>query len=873
MTLEYCDKVITATNVQREIWKEKYSHEGETLPSENFKRVATGLSEENADKYYDLMANLRGLPAGRILEGVGNKRESTLLNCFVIPIKDDSLDAIFQFCKEAALTYKTGGGVGTDISCLRPAGAEVNNSARYSTGAVSFIDLFSNVTKTVGQNARRGALMVSLDIQHPDILDFIKLKDDENKEIATGANLSVKIRDAFMVAMQDEADWELWYPTLVKQVPEGEDIWEVSSIYECYDYPEYEFYKVKLAHGQHEYRQRVVYKTMQAKTLWDELVKRAHAAAEPGVLFIDTIKEDHNIESQENIISTNPCICKNNWILTDEGYKQVEELIGKEFKVPYNGGVYRSISNGFFKTGIKKVYEVVFSNYKSIKCTINHKFFTSEDTKEEIGKLVGSYVIGSDTEHTELDKFEVEGITLVGEEEVFDCTIEEIHRYNCNGIIISNCAELPLQQYGACNLGALNFYAFVQNKFSYNAFFDFDAFETDVRTMVRMLDDVIDLTHGKNALKEQDEQLLKYRKIGGGIMGFADCLAALRIPYDSHAAIEMAEHIGSVLEFASYTESHEMAKEKGAYPGFNKVIEGHVALIIAKGIISEEDYLKYGIRNATLNTVAPTGTTGTMVGCSTGIEPIFDLEYTRNSESLDTSWKVYHRAYEEYLETNPKDRKPNFFKTAYEIDPNAKVLLQATLQQYIDNSISITTNLPKDATPEQVGLIYELAWENGCKGQTVYREGSRTQILVAGGSDDRDGVLEGKTLVVPYKDKMYLTLNFHPLTGKPIELFINSGKSGADIKATNEAFGRLTSLFLKQGGNIEDVIKTMVDIHGADTIFKDGWILHSTPDAIAKGLQKLYQTNFSMKCSECGGEIKMESACMLCTNCGYSKCS
>jgi ribonucleoside-diphosphate reductase alpha chain len=214
--------------------------------------------------------------------------------------------------------------------------------------------------------------------------------------------------------------------------------------------------------------------------------------------------------------------------------------------------------------------------------------------------------------------------------------------------------------------------------------------------------------------------------------------------------------------------------------------------------------------------------------------------------------------------------------TAHEIDPIKKIKLQATLQKYIDSSISVTTNLPKDVSIEEVDQIYRLAWELECKGCTIYREGSRAGILgVSSTSLVRESheILDGRTIMIPLKDKVYITVNYHPITEKPMEVFISSAKSGSDKKAINEGYGRLISLFLQQGGNIEDVITTLLDIKGESIEFANGWTVQSLPDAIAKGLLKCTEgLEVKVKCPECGGSVVMSSGCFECKNCGYSRC-
>ncbi len=1065
------------------VWEEKYKDKNELSKEDSYKRVAKAIMPT---MYKDMCDN-KFMPGGRILAGSGIDKDVTLANCFVLAIKDDTIEAIFECAMNAASTYKTGGGVGLCLSTLRPRGADVNNAARTSTGAVSFMELFDTTTKIIGGHGRRGALMLSLHVNHPDIMEFICVKDDEAKTAITNANISVMVSDEFMVAVEEDADCELWYPEICDVKPDCE-FDNLHNISNCYD-SEFSYYCVN---GQ--FREKVIYKTVKAKDIWNAIILRAWSSAEPGVLFWSSMIEDNSTQSALPLASTNPCISKNNFVLTDEGYVQVKELIDKPFIAVYNDQYYDA--TGFFSTGVKSLYAVTLSDGTIIECTEDHKFYINKTDKIQVKELIGKqllhnkfsretrneiydslnfqkgYLVGhvigdgninksnipiaqiwedcgekdfilkayqnlttdlkpewkfrdykgveshtlrlpymrnffdsllvtNENKHnltqlyTQSDSFiigvisslidadgsvqgtqnkgyslrlnqsnyellllvklwlseygvystlhkrreaglrklpdtnrdlkeywckanyeliissknlklfydsfplinkkkqdklkeivnsvnfynkkvkvKVKSIEYLREEEVYDCTVEEVHRYICNGVVISNCAEQPLPEFGACTLGSINLAAFVTDKFV-NPHFEYDDFERVVALAVEFLDNTLDKAN--SPLPEQTKLMEDYRRIGLGVTGLAHCLAYLKISYDSDTAINFVSEIGKRLEKIAYQTSLQLAIDKGAYLKFNE-IEGHLAKVINEGILDYDVVQEFGIRNSCLLTVAPSGTISLLMDTSYGIEPIYELSFTRNSESLSQkSFEVVDKAYEEYKQITGKTDIPDYFVTAYEVAPEKKVELQGALQEYIDSSISVTTNLPKDATVEDVANIYKLAWEKGCKGHTVYREGSRSAVLETNSSSlvrDSHEVLEGKTIVIPSRDgKVYLTINVHPLTQKPVEVFLSSAKSGSDVKAIYEGYGRVISLYLQTGGDIADIIATLLDINGKDTYFAKGWTLNSLPDLIAKGLLKLSDSvSIKLPCPECGSEITMTSGCMVCPSCGYSKC-
>ena len=595
-------KFFKGDELRARVFIEKYAlrnWEGDVVeltPPEMWERIASEISGVESDRvWYErfrwLLWDFRFIPGGRIMFGAGNQRKVSLLNCYYIPILEDSIEGIFDCAKQMAKTYSYGGGVGIDVTILRPKGSPVSNSAVFSTGAVSFMDLFSKVTGTIGQSGRRGALMISMEVRHPDILDFIRVKNDDKKSSVRFANISVKITDDFMDAVSQNKDYRLWF----------------------------ENKKVR------------VEKYVKARDVWSQIVKSAHQSAEPGVIFWTTAK----------------------------------------------------------------------------------RF--------------------SPTEYDE--KMQVKGV--------------------------NPCSEQVLEDYGCCNLGNINLTRFVRNRFQKRmdienfwklvqteekekvhswceekgySFPDIIEIEKAVRYAVRFLDDVLDYSKDRHPLEEQTKASMYSRRIGLGVTGLGDFFSLLSIKYDTDDAIFMADKLFEFIKNTAYDESAKIAKEKGSFPAFNK--NKHISQPFLQSIAESvlENIEKFGLRNSCLLTIPPVGSGAVLAGTTGGIEPIFAFSYTRRSESLSKNiFRVWHPLIGEYIETfglKNESELPEFFVTAHQISPSMRVKMQGTIQKHIDSSISSTVNLPRNISPEEVAKIYFQAFKYGCKGITVYREGSREGVLI-----------------------------------------------------------------------------------------------------------------------------------------------
>ena len=715
----------------------------ETVPKQLWRRVARELAtvevneekrSEWTEKFYWLLDDFKFVPGGRILFGAGQSRRSTLLNCYFFKIREDSIEGIFDWCKEAARTYSFGGGVGTDISLLRPRGTPVNNSAIFSSGSVSFMELLSTTTGTIGQAGRRGALMITIRVDHPDIFDFINVKKDLKR--VNYANISVKITDEFMNAVEKDAEFTLRFQNE----------------------------KVNFQ------------KNVRARDIWNQLVKAAWQSDEPGLIFWDTIKRDSTTE--------------------------------------YNG-------------------------------------------------------------------MAVEGV--------------------------NPCSEQTLENYGCCCLGSVNLSSFVKDAFTDRASIDWAGLAKASQYATRFLDNVLDYNADKHPLPQQKTASLWSRRVGVGTTGLGDMLIKLGMKYDEEATVEFVDKLFERMTNIIYDYSTDLAKEKGPAPAFDA--EKHLAQPFIKRLDSNvrEKIRAQGIRNSALTTVPPVGSGSIFVGSSSGVEPVFALYYTRRSKSLsEGEFKVWHPLVKEYMRVfriTDENSLPAYFVTAHQIKGEMRVKMQAAIQKHIDTAISSTVNLPQDVSPEEVAKIYFQAWKLGCKGITIYREGSREGILETSNVNKkkeagaqkaeskqetstvfaRPKVLTGRTLKLKLpQGGLYVTANSDE-AGALKEVFVTLGKLGGDEKADAEAIGRLISLYLQHGGDIQSVVKMLKGIRGKYVSWEEGVQLLSIPDAVAKALEVLTSGKVNKEssvplmrggtCPDCNeNAIIFESGCYKCTNCGYSKC-
>ena len=726
---------------------------GEDSPEEVFRAVATEIASpeaesvrsEYAEKFYGEIASGRFIPAGRIL---ANARPYSPMknynNCFTIDV-EDSLEAIYDSLTEDAIISKMGGGVGFDISKLRPKGDTLSRGGE-SSGVVSFLRIFDQSAKTImtgGQ--RRSAHIALLDISHPDVEEFITVKQgDKNKEL-TQFNISVKISDEFIKAVEMDGDFDLVF--------DGK-----------------------------------VYKTVRARDLYDKLAKNAFIHNEPGIFNSDTVQR-------------------------------------------YNNGSWA------FK----------------------------------------------------MDR-------------------------------VNPCGELVMPAYSLCCLAAMNLSAFVENPFSEDSRFDYDAFAESVALGIRFLDNVLDVT--EYPLEKIEEFSKKWRRIGLGFTALGSAMSMLRIKYGSPESVEFAARMSRTLRDASYRASSNLAKEKGAFPSFDsdKILAAAFVKKLPEDIRS--GIAENGLRNIQMNTVAPTGTISLSVGqnCSSGIEPAFALQYERNirtgrGDEVKTE-TVYDAAWLAWKEASGEDQAPEWMVTAADIDPYASIDLQAAIQDNIDHSISKTLNLPPGTTFEQYKDLFLYAYKKGLKGFTTFNpEGSMKGILEysdqsteetisRGAAPDRPAELPCEIHRVKVKGKRYIVITGH-YNGSLYEVFwidvpddedvyINGYRNGIVRKVGK---GRYDLVLGDKNPRIllEDFTKVYDTPNASLARFVSMALRHGTPlQFIIKQLQKDTQfTDFERvvgrvlktyihdgeevisgekRCPECETGLVFREGCATCPACGWSKC-
>ena len=746
-----------------DVLKNKYLAPGEEHPYQMWERQAEALAsveKTKADKdkwqskFYSILEDFRFVPGGRIMHGAGREDITTTLNnCYVVAVKDDSIKSIYNTIIEEALTYKYGGGCGHDLSLLRPSGDAINGTGGDSCGPTGFMNLFSENTNTIAQHGRRGANMQTLRVDHPDIEKFITIKTGDINMVKY-SNISVLLTHKFMDAVKNDTDFDLVFD------------------------------------GQ-------VYETIKAKDLWDKIINSAHASAEPGLLFWDTMTDYHNAEYCSPLVSTNPC------------------------------------------------------------------------------------------------------------------------------------AEQPLPDGGCCNLGAVNLERFVDE----NQNFMVEEFKETVEIGTRFLDNVVDYNLDRHALEDQKKNAMNDRRVGLGILGLGDMLVRMGIQYDSEDAIQTIDQIMTIFRDTAYETSINLAKEKGQFPNFNWKGYNKSKFVKALPKSIKEKIKNNGIRNCTLTTVAPTGSGAIVARVTSGVEPIFATSYKRMVKKNDggygkefEQYTVYHPIIKELFGTD--ENLPEYVTTAHKIDPFFRVKMQGTVQKYIDSSISSTVNLQEDIPVETVADIYMKAYENGLKGITVYREGSREGILIT--NDDKEKnekdstdvstkKLEGSPRLRPTQTlgltrriktgegTLYITIN-EDEQGL-CEVFTTIGKAGGNAAAQSEAISRLISLALRSGVNPQSIVRQLKGISGPNPTWEDGRLILSTPDAIGKALDDyLHEKNQRteedkaqllitmdtdkdkkkspnkeedmsldtaklMMCPSCDSRsVVNEGGCLTCQSCGWSKC-
>ena len=834
-SLEYFD----GDELAARVWVNKYAMKDafgniyERTPADMHWRIANEIARiekhyENpmsAQEVFDLLDHFRYIvPAGSPMTGIGNDFQvASLSNCFVIGLEGpaDSYGAVIKIDEEQVQLMKRRGGVGHDLSHIRPKGSPVKNSALTSTGLVPFMERYSNSTREVAQEGRRGALMLSVSIKHPDAESFIDAKMTEGK--VTGANVSVRITDDFMKAAINNQPFKQQYPIDAENPLVEQDI--------------------------------------DASQLWKKIVHNAWKSAEPGVLFWDTIIRE----------SVPDCYA-------DLGYKTIST---------------------------------------------------------------------------------------------------------------NPCGEIPLCPYDSCRLLAINLYSYVEEPFTKNAHFNFDKFRQHVACAQRIMDDIIDLEIEKIRLiqdkidKDPESEEIKGserklwekiynkskqgRRTGVGITAEGDMLAALGLTYGTPEATYFSTEVHKTIAVEAYRSSVAMAKERGAFEVYDAQREKDNPFVNRIKQVDPqlyEDMVKYGRRNIACLTIAPTGTTSLMTQTTSGIEPVFMPVYKRRRKVNPNDPNVHvdftdetGDSFEEYIVYHPKfltwmrlngidtekrytqeeidaivQRSPYFKATANDVDWMEKVKMQGAIQKWVDHSISVTINLPNDVSEELVGQLYVEAWKCGCKGCTVYRDGSRSGVLIStkseskkktednecncpppvvtevrpkslecdvmrfqnnkekwvafvglldgypyeiftGVLDDEDGIALPKTV-----SKGHIIKNFDENGNKRYDFqFENRRGYKTTIEGLSERFNKeywnyakLISGVLRYRMPLTNVIKLVSSLQ------LESESINTWKNGVERALKKYVQDGTKaagQKCPNCGQEtLVYQEGCLICTNCGHSRC-
>ena len=668
-------------------------------PQELFRRVArhvttvegrygTGAEElaQLRATFERMMSDLEFLPNSPTLMNAGRPL-GQLAACFVVPV-EDSTSGVFEAVRWAAEIQKTGGGTGFSFSRLRPSGDLVASTGGNASGPVSLMQVFDVATEAIKQGGtRRGANMGMLRVDHPDILEFIALKLDPQR--MRNFNLSVAITDAFMTAVRTGTTYDLVNP-----------------------------------------RTGAVTGKLDAKKVLDAIANAAWAVGDPGMVFIDRVNELQPTPALGKIEATNPCVAGDSRILVEgRGLVPISELVGTTPRIGTledGKAVYRQATK-VVATGVKPVYRLATTEGLELRLTGEHLVFTDR------GDVPACELHPGDRLPNAAGGTTVREVVLEGEEPVFDLSEPTTSHFFANGILVHNCGEQPLLPFESCTLGSIDVGKFVTNRM-----LDWERLRTTIHDAVRFLDDVIDAN--RYPLPEIEKATKATRKIGLGIMGWADALAAMGRPYDSEEAIALADRLASFLEDESLAASRALAEKRGAFPAW-------------VGSRWEEAGQR-PLRNATTTTIAPTGTISIIAGSSSGIEPLYALVYRRNvldgAELLEVNPAFDRLAKEggfatpelfaaiaEHGGVRGRADVPmeiqRAFPTAHEIEVAIHVRMQAVFQRRVHAAVSKTINLPKTATPTDVKAAYQLAYELGCKGITVYRDTSREgQVLVTG---------------------------------------------------------------------------------------------------------------------------------------------
>lgn len=938
------------------VWYTKYALRDasgnvlETTPADTHRRLAREFARIEAnypnpmseEEIYDLLADWTVVPQGSPMSAIGNTTQiQSTSNCFVVENPTDSYGGILLSDQELAQIMKRRGGVGVDISTIRPKGMRTSNAAGTTDGIGVFMDRYSSTCREVAQGGRRGALMISVSCVHPDVETFINIKRDKTR--VTGANVSVRMTDEFLRAV--EADTEVALR------------WPVDSTVETAKFT----------------------KVVRAKDIWDQLVQANWESAEPGILFWDTVTStsmaDLFADRGFTTISTNPCLVGSTRIRLVSGqHKTLKELAesGEDVLVhtvnTLTGKIEQKLArNPRLTAKDADTLEVTFMGGDSIVGTPDHPVMSNDMQRVTLEDLYpGDIMYGGAV---------VRSVEPAGKQDVYNVTVEGNHNYfivasNGKSLVNTfNCGEIPLSAYDSCRLLLLNLAKFITDPFTDDAAFDYDRFEEVTKKAQRLMDDMVDLEiEAVDRIIEKvrrdpepdnvkaveldlwlkiREAATKGRRTGLGITGLGDAIAMLGVKYGSQESVEVTDDIYRTLETAAHESSTDMAVERGSFPACEPSVYRHAIdqdhPMVSRLANYDDRFLSCGRRNIALTTTAPAGSMSIMTQTASGCEPVFMLSYTRRKkvnpsdpnarvdfiDDLGDKWTeftVYHHGVKKWMDvTGETDitKSPYWGATANEIDWNKSVEIQAAAQQWVEHAISKTTNLPADVTREKVSELYLQAWKSGCKGMTIYRDGSRSGVLVSKSAEKKPsivatrapkrpeslpcdihrtqiggepyvmliGLMEGAPYEVFCGLSSHIGLPKSKITGAIVknprkkgpatyDLVIPSADGGditiGDIvtvfdNPTHGAFTRTLSLSLRHGVPVQFVVEQLRKDKYSD--------MSSFACAVARVLSKHYvadgtKVHGEKQCPECGSDnVSYQNGCATCMDCGSSKCS
>ena len=937
-----------------DIWKKKYQRNDESF--EQWLDRVSGGDKQVAQ----LIVDKKFLFGGRILSNRSiTDRGVTYSNCYVIEPPHDSIEGIYEAAMKLARTFSYGGGCGVDISTLRPKGAEVHNAALTTSGAVSFMDVLEQTARVIGQNGRRGALMISMDSSHPDIHDFIDAKLDNKLE---KCNISVRMSDDDMENKPDILDhialnnYDWAEPGIL--------YWDTIKRYNLLD----EFANFEYAGVNPCVTGDTLVQTTQGAVAIKDLVGTqpyVYCMDNDGKLVVKRAtkvwKTRKNAQLVEIDFNRGKLICtpdhqiytrNRGWVAAKDlkpkdrlnglGFSKGNE-INEMIKLTSDPKYYKHHRFIMEQMGhsiqgkdvhhkdnnhLNNVYsnlEVIAHSKHSILTNQGHECNCPQDpvTGQFIPKECKCKRSKNDSVNIDNTgkNFIVKSVTLLDyTEDVYDLTVPELHNFIANNIVIHNCAEEPLPAGGSCLLGALNLSEFVENPFTDKAAFNIPEFKSAVKIAIRALNNVLDEGLELHPLEEQQQSVRDWRQIGLGIMGFADMLLKMSCQYDSARALDIIDMVGKTLVNTGLEESALLAMDTEPFPecDLRLILASTFITVLRNSNVIEDNTIdlikRYGLRNSQLFTIAPTGSISTMLGVSGGVEPIFATHYTRKTESLhgeDVFYKVYTPIIQKMIDMQIiGEEEVDNIATAQNIDPFDRVTIQATWQRFIDASISSTVNVTNDTTVETIRDLYQAAWEEGCKGLTIYRAGCKKEgVLVV--DTPKEQTMEN-TIHIPITDtsidncvaygtqlttgcgSLWMSVYFHKKTGQLCHIFLDKGSTGG-CNSFMIGLSRMISYAGKLGGTVEGICDQLNSVPACPSysvrtaLKKDTSAGKCCPSAIGRALMELKQRYIEdhiemstgelkreemtvNNCPECGAKLNFTGGCNSCPECGYTKC-